>query len=164
MNHYKLPHYKICLRLIILLALPFIACNIPETLTATSPPVTSFRPANTAIPVQTPVPTDLVWFGPNMGSPDFADLFSKPEQWSEARSQINVFKFHTQNVLVYPCKICGDNTLNSFVEVQAFKKLTEWGIAIGVDVGAVKEWGCTGTEEFHVAKKPLATFEPTVGL
>ncbi|HSB89990.1 MAG TPA: hypothetical protein VLD63_08210, partial [Anaerolineales bacterium] len=85
------------------------------------------------------------------GSRDFAELFAKPEQWSLARSRIDVFKFYTQNLLYYPCAICGDNNLGAFVPVQAFQKLTEWGIAIGIDVGAVKEWDCTGSQEFRVA-------------
>ncbi len=88
-----------------------------------------------------------------MGSRDYAELFARPEQWSVARSGIDVFKFHTQNVLEYPCAICGENTLSTFVDVQAFQKLAEWGMPIGVDVGAVKEWGCTGTEEFRVVKE-----------
>jgi hypothetical protein len=98
-----------------------------------------------------------------MGSLDFAGLFAKPEQWSEARQRIDVFKFHTQNVLDYPCKICGDNTLRTFVDTQAFQKLTEWDIAIGVDVGAVKEWGCTGTEEFRVAKETISNIRANGG-
>jgi hypothetical protein len=94
-----------------------------------------------------------------MGSRDFPELFTKPEQWSEARSLIDVFKFHTQDVYDYPidhpCTICGDNTLNAFIDVQAFQKLTEWGLTVDIDVGAVKEWGCTGKEEFRVAKTAI---------
>jgi hypothetical protein len=99
-----------------------------------------------------------------MGSRDYVELFTKPEQWSAARSRIDVFKFHTQNVLAYPCAICGNNTLNAFVDVQAFQRLTEWGIAIGVDVGAVKEWGCTGSEEFRVAKETVQNIRANGGI
>lgn len=101
-----------------------------------------------------PLPTtpDQVWFVPNMGSYDYPDLFAHPEQWPTARSQIDVFKFYTQNLLDAPCTICGSNTLNAFINVQAFQKLTDWGVAIGVEAGAVKEWGCTGEQEFLAAE------------
>jgi hypothetical protein len=109
------------------------------------------------------MPSDLVWFAPNMGSREYAELFAKPEQWLVARSHINVFKFYTQNVLDSPCAICGDNTLKTFVDVNAFRKLTEWGIAISVEVGAVKEWGCTGDEEFRVARTVIQNIQANGG-
>jgi len=163
------------LRLIILLMLAATACNIPQTVLGTPLPTNPPRPTDTTIPAPllrstststlapTPVPSDLVWFGPNMGSRDYPELFTKPEQWSKARSRIDIFKFHTQNVLDHPCAICGDNTLNAFVEVQTFQRLTEWGIAIGIDVGAVKEWGCTGVEEFRVARTAIENIQANGG-
>ena len=72
-----------------------------------------------------------------------------------ARSRIDVFKFSVQSVLNAPCDICGGNTLPTFVGVQAFEKLADWGIAIGIDAGAVKEWDCTGTEELGVASTAI---------
>ncbi|MBI4673619.1 MAG: Ig-like domain repeat protein [Chloroflexi bacterium] len=107
----------------------------------------------------TPVPADLVWFAPNMGSRDYAELFTKPAQWSKARSRINIFKFYTQNVLDVPCAICGDNTLKKFVDVQAFQKLKDWGIAISVEVGAVKPWGCTSDVTFGVTKEVIGNVQ-----
>ncbi len=139
------------------------ACNFPnpmlETLAPTSQPGPTPTSTTEPTPAPTPVPTDLVWYAPNMGSRDYADLFMKPEQWSAARSRINILKFYTQNVLEYPCVICGDDTLRAFVTVDAFRKLTEWGIAIGVEVGAVKPWGCTGTEEFRVIKEVIGNIQ-----
>jgi hypothetical protein len=167
MNRLKATQHAMLLRLIALLTLPFIACNLPQTAPATPlptnppqptdtpTPAPTLSPTTTSTPAPTPIPSDLVWFAPNMGSRDYAELFTKPEQWSVARSRIDVFKFYTQNVLEYPCAICGDNTLDTFVEAGAFQKLTEWGIAIAVEVGAVKEWGCTGQEEFRVAKEVI---------
>ena len=175
MNRYKAPQYMIRLGLIILLALPAAACSIPQTMldtlfppdlprpTDTTMPIPTPKPTRTSTPAPTPVPFDLVWFAPNMGSRDYAELFTEPDQWSVARSRINVFKYYTQNVLNDPCPICGDNTLSSFVDVQAFRKLTHWGIAIGVEVGAVKEWGCTGEEEFRVAKAAIQNIEANGG-
>ena len=175
MNRYKAPQHMIPPLLIILLALLAATCNfqravldtpLPPDLpgpTDTSIPVPTPKPGNTSTPAPTPMPSDLIWFGPNMGSRDYPELFTKPEQWSAVRSRIDVFKFHTQNVLAYPCAICGDNTLNTFGDVQGFQRLTEWGIAIGVDVGAVKEWGCTGSEEFRVAKETIQNIRANGG-
>lgn len=176
MNRVKAYNCTISLILIMFLALPIAACNIqqsaldtplptnPAEPTETSIPASTARPTSTSTPAPTPVPSDLVWFAPNMGSRDYNELFTKPEQWSTARSQINVFKFYTQNVLDSPCAICGDNTLNTFVDVQAFQRLTDWGIAISVEVGAVKEWGCTGTEEFRVTKETIRNIQANGGI
>jgi hypothetical protein len=154
---------KIVSRLAIPLMTMIVACNLPQAAPANPIPTNPPRPADTAATAPTPMPTDLVWFGPNMGSLDYAELFTKPEQWSVARSRINVFKFYTQNVLPYPCAICGDNTLEAFVEAKAFQTLTGWGIPIDVDVGAVKEWGCTGTEEFRVAEETIRNIRANGG-
>ena len=123
----------------------------PEAIDETAAP-TPPKPANTPIPSPTPLPSDLVWFAPNMGSTDYAELFTKPDQWSEARANVDVFKFYTQNVNPHPCSICGNNTLGTFIEVRAFERLMTWGIAISVEVGAVKEWGCTGEMGFGGAR------------
>ncbi|NJN54470.1 MAG: right-handed parallel beta-helix repeat-containing protein, partial [Anaerolineae bacterium] len=114
----------------------------------------------------TPLPTvpEQVWFAPNMGSRDYTDLFSHPTQWTTARSQIDVFKFYTQNLIDAPCTICGNNTLNAFVDVQAFQKLTDWDIAIGVEAGAVKEWGCTGVRGAEVAEEIIQNVQTNGGM
>ncbi|MEW6405855.1 MAG: Ig-like domain-containing protein, partial [Chloroflexota bacterium] len=119
----------------------------------------------TAIPTiaPTPMPAEQVWFGPNMGSTDFPELFSKPEQWPEVRSRIDVLKFFPQNLLEVHWPLIGDNTLSAFVEVDAFRKLTEWGIAIDIDVGAVKPWGCTGVEEFKQANTAIQNVQANGG-
>jgi hypothetical protein len=163
MNFHKVRQYTIPFRLIILLMLSVTACHIPQTTLATPLPTKPTKPIDTSIPAPPPVPSDLVWFAPNMGSRDYPELFTKPEQWTVARSRINVFKFYTQNVLNVPCAICGDNTLSTFVDAQAFRKLTEWGIAISIEVGAVKEWGCTGEEEFRVAKAAIQNIQANGG-
>ncbi len=112
----------------------------------------------------TPVPSDLVWFGPNFGSRDYAELFTKPEQWRLARGKVNVFKFDQQSVLENFCAICGDNILHTFVNVNAFRKLNDWGIATALTVGAVKEWGCTGTEEFRAANVAIQNIQANGGV
>jgi hypothetical protein len=95
-----------------------------------------------------------VWFAPNMGSADYAELFTAPDAWSATRARIGVFKFYTQNLRDAPCTICGNNTLQTFIAVDAFRKLTKWGIAIAVEVPAVKPWGC-GAKEANVVVSML---------
>lgn len=112
----------------------------------------------------TPVPADLVWFGPNFGSRDYAELFTKPEQWRLARGKVDVFKFDIQSVLENPCVICGDNILHTFVNVNAFRKLNDWGVATALTVGVVKEWGCTGTEEFRAANVAIQNIRANGGV
>jgi hypothetical protein len=120
-----------------------------------SPPQTTFNAPGTNNPMPTPGPPESVWFAPNMGSTDYTRLFSNPEFWPEVRSRIDVFKFYTQNVFDPACSICGGNSLSAFVAIDAFRRLIGWGIAIALEVGAVKEWGCTGTDEFNTARAAI---------
>ena len=127
------------------------ASSVPLAATGTSAPATT----NTARPAPTPLREDLVWYGPNMGSTDFAELFTKPEQWDAARARIDVFQFFSQNLLDAPCSICGDNKLYTFADVKAFETLQEWGIPVAMEAGAVKEWGCSGVDEFGVTREAI---------
>jgi hypothetical protein len=77
-----------------------------------------------------------------MGSLDFPELFSRPELWRTAREQVDVFKFASNALVGFPYDIGGDNVLDTFVEVGAFAKLYEWGIATSVEAGAIKFFGC----------------------
>ncbi len=129
------------------------------TSTSTSEPTTTPTPA----PSPTPLSSELVWFTPNFGSGDFLDLFAQPESWPSARAQIDVFKFYTQNILDDHCQICGPNSFSALVGVDAFQKLTDWGIAISIEVGAVKEWGCTGTDEFRAADAAIQRVQANGG-
>ncbi|MFP3913506.1 MAG: S-layer homology domain-containing protein [Actinomycetota bacterium] len=103
--------------------------------------------------------SDPVWFAPNIGSDDYPDLFTRTGDWDAAAAEVDVFKFYTQNVLDVPCAICGDNTLDAFVAVDAFRRLPEMGIATAIEVGAVKEWGCSGVREAEVALEAVGNVE-----
>ena len=126
-------------------------------------PINTVEPGATATPRPTPVPPDLVWLAPNFGSTDYTELFAQPDNWSIARAKINVFKFYLDNLLDNPCQICGDNTLRAFVRVDAFRKLSEWGIGTAIELGAVKEWDCTGNEEFHNADVAIRNVQDNSG-
>jgi hypothetical protein len=119
--------------------------TLPAT-TSTTQATTSTVPATTttttlALPA-VDLHDDLVWYGPNMGSVDFPELFSQPELWSTARDRVDVFKFASNALAGFPYDIGGDNVLDTFVEVGAFAKLHEWGIAISVEAGAIKFFAC----------------------
>jgi hypothetical protein len=156
MDHHKVRQNMMNISLFFLMTLFIGACNIPQTLRATPTPIKPTLPIYTPSPSPTPLPSDLVWFAPNMGSRDYSELFTKPAWWSEARLSIDAFKFYTQNILPYPCQICGDNTLDKFVGVEAFQKLADWDIAIAVEVGAVKPWGCTSDITFGVTREVIS--------
>jgi len=157
MNVWQAADRRIALGGLVLLVLAVAACNFPQTVLQTASSVTLGPPTPTSIPeatrtvtpVPTPLPEDLVWYAPNMGSRDYAELFTNPEQWDAARARIDVFQFFSQNVLDAPCAICGDNTLHTFVQAKAFETLRSWGMPVAIEVSAVKEWGCTGVDEFR---------------
>lgn len=115
---------------------------------------------------QADVPSDLVWFAPNMGSIDYPDLFSQPQQWSQTRSKTDVFKFYVDNATNPPPNrpIFGGNRLGAFVAVQAFEKLMEWELSIAVEAGAVKPWGCTGRREFELANRAIENIHTHGGI
>jgi len=127
--------------------------------TSDTPPTTDPRPSSTSTvmlqstttqPTTTtlvPLPhidlgANSVWYGPNFGSVDFPELFSRPELWESARQHVDVFKFPSNAVSGFPFDIGGDNVLPTFVEVGAFAKLLEWDIAISVEAGAIKFFAC----------------------
>jgi hypothetical protein len=138
-----------------------LACNLPVAATPGPLPVpqaTPRPPPTLAVPTPTvppPLPAEQVWFAPNMGSTDYQELFTNPDAWSIARSRIDVFKFYTQNLLPHPCDICRDNILPAFVAVDAFRQLAAWEVAVAVEVGAVKPWGCTSDITFAAAREVI---------
>ena len=88
----------------------------------------------------------LVWFAPDDASADMLKLFSNPEEWPNARASVQVFKFYIAQVLPppYSCGTgCGENTESNLAAAAAFSKLNQWGLDIGIEVPAVKEWACT---------------------
>ncbi|MBU8892912.1 MAG: T9SS type A sorting domain-containing protein [Bacteroidales bacterium] len=87
-----------------------------------------------------PIDSSIIWFTPNVGSVDMLELFNQPEQWTTARSKIDVFKFYTGQVGTFgwSCTVnqssnCGENYLENLVDVQAFSNLGQWGIDIAVE-------------------------------
>ncbi len=89
-----------------------------------------------------------VWFTPNLGSLDMLDLFTRPTLWRAARQATTVFKFYQRALLAdtpAACPECGRNILPELARVDAFNRLNSWGISIGIEVGALKSWGCAAS-------------------
>ena len=88
-------------------------------------------------------PRRQVWFTPNIGSPDMLDLFVRPEKWELARSQVDVFKFYSEQLTgAAECAVCGKNTLENLTRVQAIPKLRAWRLALAAEVPVVKPGAC----------------------
>jgi hypothetical protein len=84
-----------------------------------------------------------VWFAPGPGTPDLLRLFESLDEWPKARSTIDVFKFYQQHTLRNPTSIVGPNRLEAFEQLDAFRRLFQWGKLIAIEAGAVKEFYCT---------------------
>ncbi len=83
-----------------------------------------------------------VWISPDDDSPDYGELFARPDLWAGARAQIDVFKFPPSHLDKRPP--AADGNFNDLVRLGAFRKLKEWGIDVAVEAPSVKDWDCTG--------------------
>jgi hypothetical protein len=84
-------------------------------------------------------------------------LFTNPDEWQQAREEVGVFQFYAVQLgATETCPECGDNVLGRFADVSAFAQLRRWGVAAAVEVGAVKEWGCTAEATLPLAERVLA--------
>lgn len=97
--------------------------------------------AATSRPKARPLPDPPeVWYGSNLGSVDLLDMFTATDEWTLARSRIDVLLLSGSQVATagWSCKVlpqhtCGDNHLDNLVAVQAFEKLGDWGIDIAIE-------------------------------
>jgi hypothetical protein len=83
-----------------------------------------------------------VWFTPDGDTPDYADLFSKPQLWPRARQRVDVIKLGPDQV--QSGKARQTNTLAVLQGVDAFRKMQQWNIDIAIEAPSVKEWDCSG--------------------
>ncbi|HUG54904.1 MAG TPA: hypothetical protein VMR21_14940, partial [Vicinamibacteria bacterium] len=103
-----------------------------------------------------------VWFAPNVGSPDLLELFTDPEAWRVARRSTDVFKFYAQQLLAdrpRDCPECGENLFPELARVEAFTRLNAWGLGIGIEVGAIKPWGCVASATVPQARRAMRRVE-----
>ena len=105
-----------------------------------------------------PAESSKVWYGPSLGSTDMLQLFTNPAQWDSARSRIDVFQFLTHHVNSWPCMggLCNSNTLANLAQVQAFKKLDDWGIDICIEGAGILPQTPLGTPVDCILERQIA--------
>jgi hypothetical protein len=109
-----------------------------------------------------PPPKRQVWFAPNMGSADMIELFTRPQQWPSARRSTDVFKFYERQLVAdtpAECPECGRNIFPELARVDAFTRLSAWGVGIGIEVGVVKSWGCDASATLPLAMEAVRRVE-----
>jgi len=87
-----------------------------------------------------------VWVTPNIGS-DVVSLAAKPDEWTEARSKIDVMQLYPGQVDQGGCIICGNSNLKNFIDVVpggAFLWLNSQQIVFAFEAASVKDWNCGG--------------------
>ena len=104
-----------------------------------------------------PTAATQLWFCPNPES-DLLGLFTEPDGWIHARGKMEVFKFYDAALRATTpdaCPICGGNILPNLEAVDAFSKLSDWGIDIAIESGAVKHWGCMADVTSQVTSEAI---------
>lgn len=121
-------------RLCLLLLLSATACNLPLARATPIPMNTPASPTPTAIPLDLQH-QPLYWFAPlpaltlpgeTDGSADFMDLFAPSAPWSQAASDIQVFK-------LYGGWAVRDSTIPQLT--QAVQSIRQHGLALAVETG-----------------------------
>jgi len=109
-----------------------------------------------------PAPDPQVWLAPNMGSSDLLEMFTQPPRWPAARRSTDVFKFYEQQILAdtpSDCPDCGPNIYPRLARAEAFTRLGEWGLHIGIEVGVLKSWGCAASATLPLAREAVRRVE-----
>ena len=103
-----------------------------------------------------------IWFSPDGETPDFVELFTKPDLWAKARGRIDVFKFGPNRIdsLAGPKQ----NSFTDLTNANAFQRLKEWGIRIAIEAPAIKEWDCTGVQAAKVTARYIKDLRKVGGL
>jgi hypothetical protein len=97
-----------------------------------------------------------------MGSPDLREMFMQPQAWRTVRRTTDVFKFYEQQLLAdtpSDCPDCAGNTFPQLARADAFTRLSAWGLRIGIEVGAIKPWGCTASATLPLAMEAVRRVE-----
>lgn len=98
-------------------------------------------------PAQAAEPKPVVWMMPPAAADGrcLRELFTRPEEWRETRVKVDVLGY-------------ADHQLNRQFTDQELAAwlplLAQWKLRLGLEVGAVKEWGPTGRKAFD-AQRPM---------
>jgi hypothetical protein len=102
-----------------------------------------FTVAALALSATVATPRPEVWMMPP-NAPDngrcLRELFTRPDEWKETRSQVNVLGYAGQML----DKQFTDDELRAWLP-----QVEKWGLKLGLEVGAVKPWGTTGQKVFE---------------
>lgn len=93
-----------------------------------------------------PVAKPNVWINPP-GAQDgrcWRELFTKPDQWAETRSMVTVLGYASLSL---------DKQFTDQELRQWLRQIETWGLKLGLEVGAVKEWSPTGRQVFDVERR-----------
>jgi hypothetical protein len=82
-----------------------------------------------------------VWFSPDPETPDYTDLFTKPQLWPKARRLVDVIKLGPAQTFT---RAGMANDLATLQGVDAYRKTQQWNIDIAIEAPSVKEWDCSG--------------------
>ena len=101
----------------------------------------------TLIAADTPAPRTEVWMMPPGANQATAlrELFTHPAEWAETRKNITVLG-------------CTATHLKNFTDDELrvwLPMIEQWGLRLGLEVGAVKEWGIIGQKTFEAERKQL---------
>ena len=80
----------------------------------------------------------------------FRELFERPEEWQETRKLIDVLFYADHNLN----RQFTDDELRPW-----FGLLNQWGTKLGLEVGAIKEWGLTGEKTFGIERRLWERFQ-----
>jgi hypothetical protein len=96
---------------------------------------------------QESAPKPEVWMMPPAAQDgrSLRELFAKPEEWRETRAKVDVLGYADH--LLH--KQFTDDELRAWLPL-----IGKWGLKLGLEVGAVKEWGKTGQGTFD-AQRPM---------
>jgi hypothetical protein len=93
-----------------------------------------------------------VWFTPGEDSVDLTTLFTKPDLWASTRSAVNVYVLSPGLV---GAKSRGPNGIDQLARIDAFSRLREWGISLGIEAPAIKRWDCSSQNTLKRTKQFL---------
>lgn len=85
-----------------------------------------------------------LWFGPNLHSADWKQLFLDPSSWARARRSVSVFQI-ADHLLTGPKPVLSDAELAELV-----RQLKAWKMGLAFEAGSVKPWGCTAANTSNV--------------
>ena len=114
--------------------------------------VTQFQRVN--LMPSTPIPTrpDKYWLAPNIASRDLLALFDHPE----AFAHVGVFQLYVQHVL-FDGANQGPNTSAALIAADIYRRLADWGIPLGIEIGSVKPGDCLAVANTVNLERAVAT-------